>query len=127
MSPDHLYGLVGLIAALSVASERLVEIVKGLVSWLGEPKDDKSYEERLRGAALQGLAVAAGVVTAYLGSPYFPKDLQGLTTGPWAILGLGLLASGGSGLWNSVLSYLTNVKELKKADAVQSKDKAKIL
>lgn len=51
MSPDHLYGLVGLIAALSVASERLVEIVKGLVSWLGEPKDDKSYEERLRGAA----------------------------------------------------------------------------
>lgn len=31
------------------------------------------------------------------------------------IIGLGILASGGSSFWNSILTYLSKVKDMKKA------------
>jgi hypothetical protein len=37
------------------------------------------------------------------------------------ILALGLLASGGSGFWNSILSYVGNLKALKETQAARAK------
>jgi len=42
----------------------------------------------------------------------------------WSILGLGLLASGGSGFWNSVLTYVTKVKDIKTVEADAKKKAA---
>jgi hypothetical protein len=124
MDTTKLAAVVGLLAALSVASERLVEIVKGLVPWLNtdktegtSPTDDNKRSEGRRRAALQILAVVAGCITAWLAWPAVSTALTQASIADgdktlW-ILSLGLLASGGSAFWNSVLTYLLNVKNLK--------------
>ena len=117
---ENLLSIVTLLIALSVASERLVEILKGLFPWLNEQKES-AKEEGKRKAALQALAVAAGILTAFLALP----AILNVVPGPWqsggmqpffTILALGLLTSGGSGLWNAVLAYLLRVKDIKKLE-----------
>src|SRR5262245_44427281 len=92
--------IVTLILAPSVASERLVEIVKGLWPFLDQKNDDVG-KERTRRLILQVLAVVAGVLTTYLARDYLPEPIA-KPTELWKVLGLGLLASGGSGFWNSI-------------------------
>lgn len=125
LSATYLAGLVSLILALSVASERLVEIVKGFIPPLNNAiavtDDPKSKnEEARRQAYLQILAVIAGVFTAFMARDYIPKEIAAPTE-TWKIIGMGLLASGGSGFWNSVLTYVTKVKDLKKVEAEEAK------
>lgn len=119
-SAELLSTLVALLVALSVASERLVEIVKGLIPALDNENADPR-REGWRKAAIQSLAVLSGVVTALLARP----ALEGVLPNPWDKTGtyvaLGFLTSGGSGFWNGILGYLQNVKEIKKA--VASKEK----
>ncbi len=110
MNPDKLYALVSLILALSVASERLVEIVKGLWPWLNKAKDDAREEGRRR-TVLHVFAVIAGMITALLAQPIMPDGI--LPKGAVTTIALGLLASGGSGFWNAILSYVGRVKDLK--------------
>lgn len=120
MDIGNLSTIVSVLVALSVASERLVEIIKGLFAFLNKENSDPT-KERLRRVALQALAVAAGIVTALLAHPAIKDVVPGLS-GHWTgILALGLLASGGSGFWNAVLGYVLNVKDIKKAEAVQKK------
>lgn len=113
MDVTKLSTIIALIVALSVASERLVEIIKGLVPFLNE-KNTEPKKEGWRKAALQALAVISGVITAFLARPAIPKDIY--NPSDWAILAFGLLASGGSGFWNSVLIYITSIKDLKKLE-----------
>jgi O-antigen/teichoic acid export membrane protein len=107
--------IVSFIGALSVASERLVEIIKGLVPWLDQANADEMKEGRRR-SVLHLLAVGAGVLTAALAADYIPAEVANPSKS-WAVIGLGVLASGGSGLWNSVLTYVAKVKDIKKAEA----------
>jgi hypothetical protein len=119
MEITSLTTLVTFIVALSVASERLVEIVKGWIPWLDQAKTDPNAEGRRR-SVLQLLAVVSAIATAYFAKDYIPKDmvkLSGAMSEPWTILGLGLLASGGSGFWNAILTYFGKVKDLKEAEA----------
>jgi hypothetical protein len=103
--------IISVVLALSIASERLVEIIKGLIPYLNkEILGDENAEGRRR-AALQFLAVVSGIVTAYLAKDYLPTQIAGAVSS-WSIIGLGLLASGGSGLWNSLLGYFSNIKKL---------------
>lgn len=119
---EKITAIVGLLIALSVASERLVEIVKGLIPPLsGKFKDPRT--EGWRCAANQLLAVAAGVLTAFLAAPAIPSEvLPQSATGSWTILALGLLASGGSGLWNAVLSYVLLLKDDKAAGVKKARE-----
>ncbi len=114
--------IIGLLVILSVASERLVEIIKSSIPWLNTKKiaapnaaaDDKekmAKHEGWRHAALQLLAVGAGITTAFLARPAIPSEMIPDTF--LAYLALGLLASGGSGFWNAVLTYILEVKDLK--------------
>jgi len=119
MDMTKLTTVVSLLIGLSIASERLVEILKGFIPALDQQSSDPHKEGRRR-AVLQILAVIAGIVTASLASPMIPKEVYDATS-IWGILALGLLASGGSGFWNSVLTYVTKVKDIKKLEVEEKK------
>lgn len=102
------------IAALSMATERVTEFLKRipwLSSLLSTPKQGTS--EDLRVIAVNLLAALVGTVLCHA----FPAALQSAGTGDgkepsWFLcFGLGLLASGGSGFWNSALDTLRGVKQ----------------
>lgn len=122
MDLTKLIVIVSLILSLSIASERLVEIIKGFFPSLDKARDDLAEEGRRR-SYLQLLAVFSGIVTSYLARDFLPVEVAKVPEG-LAVIGLGLLASGGSGLWNSVLSYLAQVKEIKKVDLEVAKKNA---
>jgi hypothetical protein len=113
MDTTKLTTVISLLVALSIASERLVDIIKGLVPWLNQQRR-RPTEEGWRKAALQVIAVIAGITTAWLAGPAVPAFLPHDFTGK---LALGLLASGGSGFWNSILTYVTKAKDVKAAEA----------
>jgi len=125
MEPVNLTAIVGVILALSIASERLVEIIKNLIPFLNVKNAD-AHVEGWRCAILQTLAVASGIISAFLAQDYIPAEMSKIT-GHWSVIGLGLLASGGSGFWNSILSYLTQIKELKKTDVTNNSNKGLVI
>lgn len=120
MDPTKLAAIVGLLISLSVASERLVEIIKGLIPFLRDENSD-SYREGVRRSMLQLLAVAAGIATALLAQPVILQVVELPGSSLLWILALGLLASGGSGFWNSVLTYVLKIKDLKTQEAEDRK------
>jgi hypothetical protein len=110
MDTTKLIAIVGLLVALSAASERLVEILKGIIPTLNTERADPRAEG-WRKATLQALAVIAGIVTTLLAKSSIPSEL--VPSGVPSLIALGFLASGGSGLWNSILTYLLQVKDIK--------------
>ncbi len=122
MDATQLTAIISVILALSIASERLVEIIKGFIPALDKQDLDQKAEGRRR-SYLQILAVFSGVLTAFLARDYIPSEIAAPTES-WSILGLGLLASGGSGLWNSVLTYVTKAKDIKNVEAEKAKKDA---
>jgi hypothetical protein len=119
MDSVKLTAIVSLLIALSVAAERLVEIIKGLVPWLNTENANVTLE-RLRRCALQVLAVVAGIVTVMLARDAIPEEVVDASKHE-AIFALGLLASGGSGFWNTILTYLAKVKDIKEVEAEHKK------
>ena len=120
MDISKLAAIVSVLVALSVASERLVEIIKGFSTFLNQENSDKK-KEGWRRAILQALAVVAGIITALLAQPAIKAVVPGLSEHWAGIVALGLLASGGSGFWNAILAYVLNVKDIKKVEAVKQK------
>jgi|SRR6516165_9789865 hypothetical protein len=111
MDTTQLSTILGLLAALSVASERLVEIIKGFVPGLDKHWSTPGWETA-RHAILNFIAAIAGMLTAYVAREAFPTTLH-LPSGFLTYVVLGLLASGGSGFWNSIQDYVNNAKNLK--------------
>lgn len=107
---DKLITFVGLMLALSIASERLVEIIKGFIPYLNNTNLPPN-QEAIRCSLIQIMAVFAGVLTSFLAKESLPADINNLS-----IFVIGLLASGGSGFWNAILTYVTNIKQLKKVE-----------
>ena len=123
MDAAKLTAIVTLILALSVASERLVEIIKGFIPVLEKTITNDDAAEARRRSYLQILAVLSGILTAFLAQDYIPKEISD-SLKSWSIVGLGLLASGGSGFWNSILTYATKVKDIKTVEADSAKKAA---
>ena len=76
--------------------------------------------------SLHILGVIAGVGIAALTWPIVAQVLaatpDAAANRDWGmILALGLLASGGSGFWNTILSYAVNMKDLKRTEARERK------
>ena len=124
MDITSLTAVVTLLLTLSIASERLVEIIKGLVPFLNKEITDDAKREGWRKATLQCLAVVSGILTAYLAKPVIPDFASLKLNGTGAYFALGLLASGGSGFWNSILTYVTKLKDIKGAQAEKAKVEA---
>lgn len=116
---ENFAAIVGALVALSIASERLVEIIKGFIPALNIASNDPDQESRRR-SYLQILAVISGVITAFISKDLVPEEVT-KEAGNWGILALGLLASGGSGFWNSILTYVTNAKDIKRVEAEKAK------
>jgi hypothetical protein len=115
MNLNNVSSIVALLGALSVASERLVEIIKGFIPFLNKENPDAKLEG-YRQATLHVLAVIAGLVTAYLASTTDAiKSVMPDAGLAWIVLGL--LASGGSGFWNSIQTYVNKAKDVKTAEA----------
>jgi hypothetical protein len=121
MELGNLSTLVSLLIALSVASERLVEIIKGVIPFLNCTNDDPT-KEGWRKAALQALAVVAGIITALLARSAIGESVPAVLNSTPGFLALGLLASGGSGFWNSILTYVNKVKDIKALEAKEKKE-----
>lgn len=112
---QNLPEIITMIIALSVASERLVEIVKGVWPWLDQQRPNRTSEAR-RKAAVQLLAVVAGIVVTAL-----TWNLVGAVIAPgkapfWSVVAVGLLASGGSGFWHTILGLVTSTRDLRRAN-----------
>jgi len=108
---NNLTAFVTLMAAISVASERVIEILKGIIPLLG--KDTHGYGEDVRRAITQVLAGVVGAGVAYLGQSEIASTVPALSyasMGRASYLIIGLLASGGSGLWNHVLDIVQAMK-----------------
>ncbi len=122
---DTLTSFLTVMAVLSVSVERIVELVKAAIPSLTVTEQDPKKEKR-RHAVLQILALACGTAIAYLARAQI-STMQGMPKNMdigWAGSGLlGLLASGGSGLWNQALDIAraTKVSSESVAQAAQAK------
>jgi hypothetical protein len=140
---EQLSVIVALLAALSVAAERLVDIVKNLFpTYLAEEQkivqggnvaaedvgkiDPK--KEGFRKVVLQVLPIVASIVTVMLAWPAVAGSVPGAPPGGWwtsvsgiaTIIATGVLVSGGSGFWNKVVGYIGEVRDLKQGQKVQA-------
>jgi len=112
---DKLTTLVSFLAALSVATERITEIFKSLPllsNWFAIEKKDPVLEE-LRKASVQLVAVLSVTLVTYLVSDQLRQQF-GISEVHWyAYWVFGAMASGGSGMWNSVLDIVREVNRQK--------------
>ncbi|MBJ6611383.1 MAG: hypothetical protein JG718_13565 [Candidatus Thiothrix moscowensis] len=104
--------MIGMMVALSIAAERGVEITKGVIPALGMARTDPK-QEKLRKAMLQLLAVGSGIGVTFLASPMLAESLPTHWNTTTGMVVIGLLASGGSGFWNAILSYLLQLKDIR--------------
>lgn len=104
--------ILALLSALSLASERVVEIVKGVLPWFNKESDKFLKNEVRRNALTLIIASVAGVLLAWLAckiGAVKPQKNETLT-----IIALGLLSAGGSGFWNSIQTSLNKLKDATK-------------
>jgi hypothetical protein len=127
---EQLSTLVALLAALSVAAERLVDIVKNwFPTQLAEEQNDNegkvdAKKEGRRKVYLQLLAIVASIITVILAWPAIAGSLPGAPPVAWwtgvqgwvTILAAGILVSGGSGFWNKIVGYVGAVRDLRMED-----------
>ncbi len=112
--------LISLILAVSIASERLVTLIKTIFPSLaaapatGQP--EKSTLGIVKKVLLMVIAFGCSSLTAY----FLPQPIT-IGTVNIPVLIMGLLASGGSAFWTNVLGYVSALKDLNNQKAVQTK------
>ncbi len=118
---DNLSSFVSLLLALSIASERLVELVKGLIPQLNGPRPDPR-QERLRQWTIHVLSVVASGVVVELCGGYITSTLKisDAQFGPLQHALFAILVSGGSSFWNSIATYLFSLKNLNQQNLATS-------
>ena len=121
MSIDHLSELIGILLAVSLATERLVMIIRTPITWLNdESKDPKTDWKRRFAVQLLALAAAIGT-TGFLAESTW--DIRGsLFVGSGEnpakipLLIVALLATGGSSFWKNMLGYTKAVRDARVAE-----------
>jgi TRAP-type C4-dicarboxylate transport system permease small subunit len=112
---DRLTAVLGFMAALSVATERVTEVIKGFPlwsKWLALERHTPRMEEA-RKMVVHLIAMAVGTGLAWLSHEQL-SDVIGVSyTGIAGSFVFGAMASGGSGLWNSALDILREVNKQK--------------
>lgn len=115
---------VGIMIAISMAVERCVEILKGMIPQLGISNTDPTKDGR-RSACVQGLAVFFGALIAEVSKTQIAgavPSVKQVFDGGWLValapcLLVGFMASGGSGFWNHILDLLGAMKVKQEAVA----------
>jgi hypothetical protein len=106
---DSLISFITVLLALSIASERLVELIKGFFASLNGRKPDTDGE-RTRHLSVHWLSLVASVIVVVLMQDYICQSFNLDSLGWLQGAALSILASGGSSMWNSILSYALNLK-----------------
>jgi hypothetical protein len=88
------------LAAISIASERVVEVIKNALDLT-----KRVPHEKTRVAFIHALAIISGSVMAYTVGP----PVAAFKTIPGCIV-VGLMCGAGSSVWNSLLSIMTELK-----------------
>ena len=121
---DKLTTLLGFLAALSLATERITETIKGLPGlsrWFAVPRPDGSNEEEFRKASMHILAMAVGTALSYLTGEQLSAAIGLHINGLWGSFLFGAMASGGSSLWNSALDIVREFNRQKQIVTEQMK------
>jgi hypothetical protein len=120
--------LLAYLLAASVASERLVTIVKTFLPTLAEEKKKPTQEvdpvaDRWRRVSVLGTAILSAWITVGLSAPGNAENISFGNFLPFATVEIGalslplvlvaVLVSGGSALWNNLLGYTKAVKDTK--------------
>lgn len=124
MSINDLSALAAVLLAISLATERLVTIIKTVFPRLADEQKTEAQEvdltrDKWRRFGIQVIAfLCAWITSAFLAEGGF--DLRGnvgITSGEGRLLIpvalLAILASGGSAFWNNVLGYTKAVKDIR--------------
>ncbi len=118
---DKLSTFFTLMAAMSIAAERVVEIIKGMFPSLAATDPDANKERR-RHMVLQFLAALAGIVVAaahvqvnsslgnFMNSDYDAWSLPGMGLMTVKYVIIGVMVSGGSAMWNHALDIVGALK-----------------
>ena len=100
MELDAIAQLGTVLCLYSIAAERVVEIVSSIVNF------DKVKSDKIRSALKQLLAAFAGAGLYYMnGDHAIPVITQNFSQLSGAVF-IGLVTSGGSGFWNTILKNL---------------------
>ena len=120
---EDLTAILSFLVVLSLATERITEVIKkvpGLSRVLFKKREEGSNAELARQMAVQVLGIIVGTAFAYQVMDSI-GDLLGVSAvNFWMCLLFGALASGGSGLWNSLLDIVREFKIQKEKDRLRS-------
>ncbi|MES2651068.1 MAG: hypothetical protein V4663_04975 [Bacteroidota bacterium] len=113
---DSIISLITLILAISLAGERLVTLIRTLIPALADDpnaiKSPKAKAEIVRKSIVMLLAFLCCWLTAFM----VKDNMEVSTTSEFAkfpSVFLGLLASGGSAFWTSLLGYTKAARDIK--------------
>lgn len=117
---NTLSNFLTIMVALSMATERVTEAIKGfpgLALLLSQEQKGHEYWEEARKAAIHVVAIGVGTSFAWgVHGPITRALNLDASTVPWALwLLLGGLASGGSGMWNSALDLVRTYNQQRQA------------
>ena len=121
---DKLTTLLAFLAALSLATERITETVKGLPGlsrWFAVARPSGSDAEEFRKASIQILAMVVGTALAFVTGDQLSVAAGLPINGLWGGFVFGAMASGGSGLWNSALDIVREFNRQKQIVTEQMK------
>jgi hypothetical protein len=117
--------IIGLLGAMSLSVERVVEIIKDMIPQLAVERKSATWE-RWRRIGLHALAAFVGTIIALAAQEQIQPLLSPIFNGgegigiPGCIM-LGLLSSGGSGFWNHSLSIVEEIRNTKRSQAKKLK------
>ena len=113
---ESLTAVLAFLVVLSLATERTTEVIKK-VPWLSrllfEKRKEGSNAELARQMAVQILSIIIGTAFASQVTDSIATLLKVPQVNFWMCLLFGALASGGSGLWNSALDIVREIKKQK--------------
>ena len=126
---ENLSAFAVILFSISLASERLVTIMKTLFPRLADEKENEAQQtdlvrDRPRRFTVQIIAIISSWITSaflakggfdLLGSVELVKQMPSIP-----VIVLGILASGGSSLWNNILLYTKAVKDIRISDGAGS-------
>lgn len=113
---NSLTAWIAFVAGLSVATERVTEIVKGYWGRVAFEREDDPKAEEKRKARIQILAIVVGAGLSFITYQQIQPALK-LPVDTWSRVAVcvvfGAMASGGSGLWNSALDIVREANKQK--------------
>jgi uncharacterized membrane protein (Fun14 family) len=108
--------VVGYIAGLSVANERVTEVIKGIPvisKFLVAKPGNSGSREEVRKAIIHVVAIVIGSYLTYLSYGQIKGAVGGGDPSLGVYLLFGAMSAGGSGIWNSVLDIVRQVNQQK--------------